>query len=429
MKKKRAVVLGAGVSGLAAAYALKATHEVVILEKNTSSGGVMRAIEKEGFFFECGPRTFRARSCPKLLALAGALGLREEIIGSAESAKKRYILAGRRLQETPSSLLAFFTSPLCNGLRKDLLREWKKPCYEGEETIYEFAERRFGQVAADRFFDPISLGVFGSCAKRVSVSSALPKLKEWESLYGSVSAGLFRSIFRRRKNSKIVKSPLFSFRRGTPALVQALHKELEGVIHLEEEVLSLQKNEKLIVKTAREDYPADVVVSALPPAILGRLVHDLTPDAAVHLQAIPMSSLTVVHFGYRGSILPLRGFGYLVPTSEGEKVMGVVFDSEIFPEHNRGEQTRLTVMLQGSVEEAEACARDALERHLGLSRPPDAVHIEAQFLPVMEVGHNEKISAIQNELKRLLPQLHLVGNYLGNPSVESCIERALNAKL
>jgi oxygen-dependent protoporphyrinogen oxidase len=250
-------------------------------------------------------------------------------------------------------------------------------------------------------------------------------LKEWESLYGSVTAGLFRSIFQKRKTSKIVKSPLFSFRRGTPALVQALHKELEGAIRLEEEALSLHKNEKLMVRTARGDYAADLLVSALPPGVLGRLVHDLTPDAAVHLQAIPMTSLTVVHFGYRGSILPCRGFGYLVPTAEGEKVMGVVFDSEIFPEHNRGEQTRLTIMLQGSIEEAEACARDALKRHLGLSQPPDAVHIESQALPVMEVGHNEKISAIQNELHRLLPQLHLVGNYLGSPSVESCIERAL----
>lgn len=436
MKKKRVVVLGAGISGLTAAHALRKNHEVILLEKSSLCGGVMNAVEKEGFFFESGPRTFRTSSSPHLLALCEELGLTEQIIGSCPAAKKRYVLFQKKIQEFPSSPLKFFSSPLCRGLFKHLLREWRQPRRTQDETIYAFAARRFGEDVANRFFDPLSLGVFGCDARRVSICSALPQLKEWECLYGSVTGGLLRTLFRKRKAvAQTIKAPLFSFRQGTPMLVQALEKQLEGSIRLQEEAISLQKGENLVVKTSRGEYPADMVVSALPPHVLGRFIQDLAPAAAAHLLSIPMTSMTVVHFGYRGSVLPCQGFGYLVPTSEQERVMGVVFDSEIFPCHNTEEQTRLTIMLQGgcadqAVTMAVSIARDALQRHLGIVRAPDVVHVgeRENALPVMEVGHTDKIAAIQQTLSLALPQLRLVGNYLGNPSVEHCISRALNAE-
>ncbi len=428
MKKKRVVVLGAGISGLTAAYALGKNHEVILLEKSASSGGVMHAVEKEGFFFECGPRTFRTRGSPHLLALSEELGLTEQIIGSCPAAKKRYVMLQKKIQEFPSSPLKFLFSPLCKGLRKGLLREWRQPRNEKDETIYAFAARRFGEAVADRFFDPLSLGVFGCDARRVSIRSALPQLKEWERLHGSVTGGLLRAVFRKRKAvAQTIKEPLFSFRQGTPMLVLALEKQLEGSIRLQEEVISLQKRDCLVVKTTQGEYPADMVVSALPPHALGRLIQDYAPDAAADLLSIPMTSMTVVHFGYSGSVLPCRGFGYLVPTSEQEKVMGVVFDSEIFPDHNKQSQTRLTIMLQGHCDDPVSISRDALQRHLGIIQAPDVVHVGKNALPVMEVGHSEKIASIQQALSLALPQLHLVGNYLGNPSIEHCIARALHA--
>lgn len=428
MKKKRVVILGGGISGLTAAYVLKDKCDVILLEKSSSCGGAMRAVEKEGFFFECGPRTFRTKSSPHLLAMTEKLGLQGQLIASSPLAKKRYIFSQKALHELPSSPLGFFTSPLCKGLRKDVLFEWRRPVYEHEESIFDFASRRFGEVAANRFFDPFSLGIFGCDARRISIQSALPHLKEWERTYGSVTAGLLRALFRKRKSSSWIKAPLFSFRQGTPMLVQALQKPMEGVIRMEEETLSLHKHEKIVVKTSKGQYVADAVISALPPQSLGRLIHDLAPDAAVHLQAIPMTTLTVVHLGYRGDVLSRQGFGYLVPTTEQETVMGVIFDSAIFPEHNRGVQTRLTVMLRGNQENAIAIACEALERHLGLSKAPDVTHVEKQSLPIMELGHAEKIMAIQHELSRLLPQLHLIGNYLGNPSVEQCLARAMMSR-
>ncbi len=412
MEKKRVVILGAGISGLAAAYAHRSDWEVVLLEKSASCGGMMQGIEKAGFFFECGPRTFRARHSPHLLQLVAELGLKNELIFSSPQAKKRYVLTEGKLQQVPS--LSFLPT-----LVRALFRDLKQPACAGDESIYDFASRRFGKSMADHLFDPLALGIFGCDAREVSVACAFPQLKEWEARHGSVLKGLLR----RRSRKPPFKEPLFSLRCGTPTLLHALENRLGSSIHLHEEALSLQLGKTLIVKTAQGEYPADKVISALPPHALAHLLGDLAPEAASILLSIPMTHLTVVHLGYSGSILPMRGFGYLVPTKEKEKLMGVVFDSEIFPEQNRGDQTRLTVMLHGQLtrENAVSAAQEGIKRHLCVCQTPSLVHVLDASLPTFQVGHVEKMASLQRIVMRSLPQFILTGNYLRHPSVESCL--------
>jgi phytoene dehydrogenase-like protein len=59
MKKKRIVIVGAGLSGLTAgAYLIRSGHEVEILEKTSRCGGLVSSFQKEGFTFDTGPRAF-----------------------------------------------------------------------------------------------------------------------------------------------------------------------------------------------------------------------------------------------------------------------------------------------------------------------------------------------------------------------------------
>ncbi len=419
MEKNRVVILGGGISGLTAAYAHLPTHDVLLLEKSSTCGGVMRSFTKEGFFFESGPRTFRTNHSPHLLQLVQELGLTPEIMASSSQSTKRYILGGKKLQQVPSlSLMWVFLQAMC--------REWRAPTLKGDESIYTFISRRLGPTIANRLFDPLTLGIFGCDARKISVQSAFPQLKKWESIHGSILKGFLHSLGKKKKRAKLpFAAPLFSFHQGTSALIDALEKRLRGDIHLNEEVMAIDKSKNLLIKTTQDEYLADKVISALPPRTLAHLLVDVAPETADLLFSIPMTSLTIVHIGYKQSLLSHRGFGYLVPTSEKERIMGVVFDSEIFPSHNQKGQTRLTVMLHGNCKErAEADARDALYRHLQIAELPDCVHVAEAWLPIMEVGHAEKMSAITNSLSRELPQLHLVGNYLGHPAVEHCIARA-----
>lgn len=428
MEKKRVVVLGGGISGLTAAYALQKRYDVVVIEKKAKVGGVMRATQRENFFFEYGPRTFRTKSSPRLLQLAEELGLQNQIIGSNPNARIRYILWKQHLHAVPTSLREFFVSSLCKGMGKELLREWRQPTGEQEESVYDFAARRLGINVADRFVDPLGLGVFGCEAQKLSVQSAFPKLKEWETRYGSITMGALCNLFRRREKKKSgIREPLFSFQRGTPTLLEAIQQRLGDRIHVDEEVLEIEKGKELIIKTQLRTYHADYVISALPPGVLGKLLKTIAPISAQALLSIPYTAITIVHVGYKKKILPMSGFGYLVPTREKEKLLGVVFDSEIFPQHNQGNQTRLTLMLPGccGVQTMEM-AMSVLKRHLNIHISPDFVEIieNEQALPRMELGHKDKLEQLRKQLREQIPQLHLVGNYIRGPSVETCIAQA-----
>lgn len=83
MRKKRVVILGAGISGLSAAWYLSRTElplEIIILEKSSRAGGWMHTEHTTGFHFEKGARTFKVDRCPATMQLIAELGLQEEII-------------------------------------------------------------------------------------------------------------------------------------------------------------------------------------------------------------------------------------------------------------------------------------------------------------------------------------------------------------
>ncbi|NXP95622.1 PPOX oxidase, partial [Passerina amoena] len=79
---------------------------------------------------------------------------------------------------------------------------------------------------------------------------------------------------------------------------------------------------------------ADHVVSALPASALARALPAEAEPLARELRAIPAASVAVVNLQYEGAALPVTGFGHLVPSSEDPALLGIVYDSVAFPEHD-----------------------------------------------------------------------------------------------
>ncbi len=417
MKKKRAIILGAGITGLSAAFTLQKTHDVILLEQSPRAGGWIKTEEEQGFIFEAGPRTFRYGHSPYLLSLVHELGLDQEIIFSNNDAKCRYLLFKGQLEALPSSPFSLFSSPLIKGVRKALLTEWLKPAYHEDETLWQFAERRFGVAAAERFFDPLAMGIYAVGSKQISVDACFPSLKEMERKYGSITKALFKAP---KKKSK---AGLFSFRHGVGTLIKALEQKLRDCLHLNHTVQEIiYKKETIHVVTSQGKFEADLLVSALPPKTIGRLLINISPSAAQTLQDIAMTSLTMVQLGYNGDRLKKRGFGYLVPSVENLPLLGVVFDSAVFPEHNRGVQTRLTAMLQ-ETDNPSSLAQDMVEKHLGISEKPDFIRVKQciNAIPLLEVGHRKRMQKTLDLLRIDAPNIFLAGNYLSGVSVNDCI--------
>lgn len=410
MTKKHIVILGAGISGLTAAYSLAKNpeYEITVIDKKKKAGGWVDTDLSSGFLFENGPRTFRTAYCPQILQLAEELGLQEEIIYSDPKAKGKYLWMDGKLRNMPSLTLGFV---------KGLIKEWRvQPKYE-DETIWEFACRRFNEEVADLIFDPMAIGIHAGDMRRLSAKACLKGFKEWEEKFGSLTKGYFKS-------PKKTGPFLFTFKKGVQTLIEALLKNICGKLCLDEEVKNLEFFEDRVrIQTSKQTVEADFVVSAVPVHVLGKW---LAPE----LLSIRSTGTTVVNFGYKQEVLRKRGFGYIVSSKEKDEVLGVVFNSNIFPQHNVGEkETRLTVKLRRTdllEQEAIAISEAALKKHLNIDVAPDfaSVIVVENAFPQFEVGHLDKMAAFEQRMEKEYPRLRVAGNFLYGVGVNDCIARA-----
>ena len=194
-----------------------------------------------------------------------------------------------------------------------ILRElFLPPSQEEDESIYQFATRRFNPQIAQEIFDPLTLGVYAGDIHKLSLRTCFPTLHLWEQEHKSLTRALFK---RPRKPSS-----LFTLQNGIESLILTLAQKSGAQIHLNTPVLSIEKNG---VHTPGKFWEADHLISALPGPALGKITH-LWPD-------FPAISLWVVHLTYPQNILKHQGFGYLIPTKEKEDALGAIWDSSIFP--------------------------------------------------------------------------------------------------
>lgn len=412
MRKKRIVILGAGISGLSLAYYLSSRsdlYEITLLEKKSRPGGWIETDASMGYFFENGPRTFLASKSLPLLSLIKELGLDSEIILSEKTAKGRFLWIDGKLKKTPIFSL---------GLIKGVLREWRVPQSDlQDETVWDFACRRFNEEVALHFFDPLCIGIHAGDASFLSIRCCFPTFKSWEKVYGSLTKGFFKA-------PRFKGSYLFTLKRGVSTLISTLIEKSRATVFYDQEVKKLSFSKQGVeIETAQNIFHADDCFSALPCSIVGGLI-------APELLQIPLTGVTVVNLGYCKNVLRQKGFGYIVSSKERDEVLGVIFNSNAFPEQNRDKQeTRLTVKLRRTDlknQEAVNIALFGLKKHLGIQIEPEMakVSLAKEAFPQMGVGYREWIERVEKELQQKYPRLKLVGNYLRGVGVSDCVARA-----
>jgi oxygen-dependent protoporphyrinogen oxidase len=206
---RKAVVVGAGITGLACAFRLQQLGiRAVILEAGAKAGGVISTVRRNGFLFEAGPQ------CPRfpkaLWTLISELGLKDEFIAGDPRAK-RYILRNGELHRAPFSAGGLLTTKLVGRKSKYSLlgegfRHSRPPAQE--ESLAEFVDRKFGAEVLDYLVDPFISTIFFGDPHKMGMHSAFPALVEWEQSRGSVVRGALRA-YRAKRDAK-TKSALES---------------------------------------------------------------------------------------------------------------------------------------------------------------------------------------------------------------------------
>ncbi len=419
MAKKRILILGSGISGLSSAWHLAKKsneYDCILLEKSKTPGGWMGSHKEQDFLIEGGPRVFKTSRNAELLQIVDEIDFASSLLPSSPTAKARFLWTDGKFQKVPK--LSF-------SLLHSLWKERKIPPVFEDETIWDFAARRFGKDIAEKLVDPMVLGIYAGDSKTLSVEACFPFLKTLEKEHGSVIKGIF-SLRKKKKKKSTFRAPLFSFQEGTGSFIQKWQEKIPFPIHYDQEITSLRKENGIWkAQSQNQTWEADEVILAIPAASAAKLLQTEAPKTSELLQSIPYEDITTLHLGWKGDVLPFSAFGYLVPTLEKEPVLGVLFDTKMFGKKD----TLITVMVRGafhSREELKNIAKRVATHHLKISQEPDLFSYKkmARAIPQYVIGHPQKKEALLKALKEETEDLHLVGNYLDGVSVNDCIKNA-----
>jgi oxygen-dependent protoporphyrinogen oxidase len=439
---KRLLVIGGGLAGLGAAWrARRAGADVRLLEAAAQPGGVVQSSRENGFLTEAGPNTLMASS-PAFTKLLGELGLENEIVPAAPAARERFIVRGGKLVPVPMSAWGFLTTPLLTTAAKlRLLGEpWAKAHAAGtaaNESLADFARRRLGAEAFIYGLEPFVAGIFAGDPEKLSAQHALPRLQAMETRHGSIARGLMQA----RKN-RSAKGParLISFRDGAAALPRALAASLGEALILRAQLNSLQRDAAGVWTAAwttpqgQSEEQFDGVTLAVPAHKLA----DLPLPAALKSLLAPLAEIeyppvNVVSLGFprHGVGHPLDGFGVLIPAAEKFSVLGVLFNSTLFPGRAPAGQVLLTVFVGGARQPDLAALPDEalvklvladLVKLLTASTGPSFQKIVRwpRAIPQYHLNHGAMLAAIE-ATERAWPGLTLAGSYRGGVSVPQCL--------
>ncbi|HXM17902.1 MAG TPA: protoporphyrinogen oxidase [Candidatus Tumulicola sp.] len=437
-------VIGAGISGLTAAYYLqKAGRRVALFEAEPVPGGCIGSTAQGPYVADRGPQTFT--TAEPLLELVRELNLDGAFTSADRAAARRYIFRHGRLNAMPTSLAGFLETPLLStGAKCRLLMEpfVRRRIDVADESIAAFAQRRAGPDVVDALVAPIVSGIFAGDPARLSMQSTAPLLREIERRDGSVLVGSAR-----RMRSGAVKRRAAGFIQGSRALVCAFARALGDALRTGVRVKRLsQKGASIALECEglpESTIEARWVVVALPAPAAADLLALLEPDAAAALREIETPPMAQLALAYpRAAVgVPLDGFGFLACRQEGVRMLGAVWNSVVFPDRCPSDEVLVTAFFGGATDPDVAnCSDEDLARtaHAELTRimkinkggagSLGPAKIVAGFrwdagIPQYTLGHAERVARIRRGLSRL-PNVRLIGNFLRGASVSDCIRVA-----
>ncbi len=448
----RVAVVGGGITGLAAAWALAqpsgdGTVDVTLVEAAPRLGGKILTEHVGPFLIEGGPDALLTLK-PAAVEFARELGLQEHLVGPQEPGGA-FVLYRGRLQPIPDGLTSLIPQRLGPFLRSRLFSPLEKarfaldlimpPSRNGaDESLGSFVRRRLGEAAVDRLAAPLLAGIHAGDVDRLSLRATFPQLAEAERRHGSLTAAV---LARRRAVPVRTVPPLPMFmtlRGGLGALVGAVARAIpQHSLRTSAQVRQITRNasDYLITLADGEELTVDAIVLTVPATAAGRLLEGMNDEAAAILPSIPYVSAAAVVLGFRRADVshPLLGHGYLAARSERTLHTACTWVSSKWPDRAPKDHVLVRAHVGRAGDEAGAAMADAvlidaalreLTPLLGIRNAPVLARVYRwpQAMPQYVVGHLERIAEARRWLQRT-PGIVLAGAAYDGVGIPDCIRQ------
>lgn len=393
-------------------------------------GGLIGTVSVEGCLLETGPESWLA-SKPWAEQLIRELGMGDEIVGSNDARRRTYVLKNGRFETLPAGLqlvaptrvLPVLDSRLLGwGTKLTMAREiFRNPKALPDRSVAAFVADHFGEEAVDYLAEPLLAGVYGGSPELLSAPSVLPKFVEHEQRFGSVIVGVLR------EKKPAAGQPVFkSLRNGLGTAIDALRQNLT-LVHAPVESIQIHERWNAFADGVWHEF--DHIVLCCGANRAASLLAPVEPRSGELLGSIPHSGSAIWSLGYRREDVPhaLDAFGFLVPKRERATIMACTWVATKWPGRIPKDKTVLRCF-STDLNAAQGAVQSDLDRLMGIKAEP-LFAFRNQWpnaMPQYTVGHSERISELEERMKRI-PGLHLAGNAYNGIGIPDCVRSGKRA--
>jgi protoporphyrinogen/coproporphyrinogen III oxidase len=459
---QKIIIVGGGIAGLAAAVHLKSgataagkTVDVLLLERDSRIGGKFITDKIGPYTIEGGPDSFLPEKI-WTVNLARQLGLEPEMQATNDRFKGTYLYSKNRLHSLPEGVMLMVPTAFW-PMAKSTLISWpgkfrmgmemfvprrKTP---GDESLAEFVTRRLGRECLEKIAEPLVAGIHTSNPDNMSVLATFPRFVQMEQKSGSLILGMLSSM----KNRPATPPPrpgapkttfFMSFRNGMQALSDKCVEYIgKGSLRLNAGVkaVELRGHGYAVVLESGESLEADQVILGTAAFDSAGMVKGLDAGLAEQLNRIEWSSSATVSVAFRKADMkvPLKGFGFIVPRTEGRRINAATYSSIKWSFRAPDD----TILIRGFVggghhEELVQELDDAglvrmvqeeLDTIVGIKADAkfSKVYRWVRGMPKYTVGHLDRIAQIDRTLSAH-PGLHLIGCSYKGIGIGDCVHEA-----
>jgi oxygen-dependent protoporphyrinogen oxidase len=469
------VIVGGGISGLAAAFFLRdQAVRVTVLEGSPQLGGKLRVSEIAGVAVDEGAEALLVTR-PEGTGLIADAGLADQRVTPGTTSAAIWTrgalrpLPRRQYLGVPSDMAELARSGVLSPggvtrARADL--ELPPTARDGDVPVARYVAARFGAEVVDRLVDPLLGGVYAGRSAELSFDATLPSLaavsRQHRSLAEAVSSLLPPPPAERASGhetpgsgTRAAGSVFTTLTGGLGTLPDILGKASAAAVRtgaMARELSRTGRGWRLTVGSAAapEHVDADAVIIAVPARPAGRLLAQV-PGASAAVTAfgeIGYASMAIVTLAYpRSAFPPEHGTGgwsgYLVPAVDGRAVKATTFSTVKWP-HLAGpaapgaealEIVRCSIgrigeeaLLQRDDDDLASMAAAELMEATGARGAPVATRVTrwGGALPQYTVGHLDRVARIRATMAAQ-PGLAICGAAYDGVGIPACVATARTA--
>ncbi len=300
MRKKNLLILGAGLSGLSAAYFLKREKvRAKIFEKEARPGGLCRSIRKQGFIFDFSGHLLHFRG-KDTLSLAGKI-LKGSLI---RHKRDSYVYTFNKFIPYPfQSNFNYLPKGIAQQCLSGLIEARAQNCLKSDNFL-QWIHNKFGKGIADLFMIPYNIKLWKTPLDRLEYRWA-------KRFIITPTARQIKGSFKEKRDKPLGYNSFFWYpeKGGIEELIKGFSENVNK-IYLNNHAVEIDLSGKRVIFKDGRREKFDKLISTIPLPELGKIITPLPDDIRLSFKRLKWISIYNVNLGVKTEIHPSRHWVY-----------------------------------------------------------------------------------------------------------------------